>query len=124
MGFLSGITKAVAGITGKMNLPAGVAGVMSQALGKPMDQRQAFTAVLLATVAHVNEKPNFNLELEINDLWIHMSVLRNAEQTSSGVGGLLKDMAGTVSGMLNNALKMQFNEGVMKSLTAVIGAKK
>jgi hypothetical protein len=126
MSFMGNIAKTVGGIVGKMNLPAGIGGILSQAVGKPMDQRQAFTSVLLATVAHVNEKPNFNLELEINDLWIHLSVLRNAQQSSGsgGLGGILSGVGNSVSGLANAIVKAQFNDGVLKSLTALLGSGK
>lgn len=57
------------------------------------DDRAAFNAILLATVEHVSKKPNFNVQLEMNDLWIKLTNLRDdigkapAGSPSGGFGG-------------------------------------
>lgn len=58
-----------------LNLSATM-GQAVQALAVSGDQRAQFNAILMATVATVTKKPNFNLELEINDLWIRLGNLR------------------------------------------------
>ena len=59
----------------------------------PVDQRKAFSSILLATAAHVSHKPSFNFELEMNDLWTRLTNLRNEPELrlnpTAGIGGLL-----------------------------------
>ncbi len=56
------------------------------------DDRAAFKAILLATVEHVSKKPHFNCQLEMNDLWIKLTNLRDdiakADSGKSSGGGL------------------------------------
>ena len=110
------IAKAVSGIVGKMSLPGGVLSSLMRGLTGEVDQRQAFVSVLLATAAHVNQKKNFNLELEINDLWTHLTVLRG-QQPTGGVAGLLQTM-GVPSPFLPT-----FNEGITKALDGLLKTK-
>ena len=113
------ISRAVSGIVAKMQLPGGVLSALAQGLTNEIDQRQAFVSVLLAAAAHVNQKQNFNLELEINDLWNHLTALRS--QASSGQAGSIQAMSGL---MQQQASAMQqiaeFENGVKKSLESVL----
>lgn len=52
------------------------------------DQRQAFIAIMIATASHAGAKPNFNLELEINDLWTRLNNLKAESQASDAGTGL------------------------------------
>lgn len=77
------------------------------------DPRQAFTALLLATVTNVQKKPNFNLELEINDLLVHLDALRS-QQGAGGVGAVMQQMTSNLNmnltildGMLRTMNDMQ-----------------
>ncbi len=79
------------------------------------DQRQAFTALLLATVTNVQKKPNFNLELEINDLLVHLDALRS-QQGAGGLGAAMQQAMGNLNmnmtildGMLRTMNDMQQN---------------
>lgn len=85
----------LAGIIKGMNLPAQITGALRGLLGAT-DQRQAFVALLLATASNVQNKPNFNLELEINDLWTRIGALRNG---SPGMGGALGPLGQVVQAM-------------------------
>ncbi|WP_309643999.1 hypothetical protein [Phenylobacterium sp.] len=79
-----------------------------EALGKvPMaDSRKAFIAVLVATASSAGSKPNFNLELEMNDLWTRLQNLKTAAGPSSGgVGGIMAGALGPLQNMLGGALK-------------------
>ena len=72
------------------------------------DQRQAFIAVLVATAAGVGQKPNFNLEVEINDLWIRLGNLRQANSGPFGASGRLGGMLAPLTEMqsqLNGAMQ-------------------
>jgi hypothetical protein len=88
-GILSGVGKALQG----MKLPGGLMQRITSGQINP-DPRAQFNAVLLATVAHINEKPNFNFELEMNDLWTRLGNLRQEQgaaqqrQISSGLSTL------------------------------------
>jgi hypothetical protein len=116
-----GLNKVVAQAVGRMGLPSGIGGIISRALGQPIDQRQAFASILLATVAHVNQKPNFNLELEINDLWIHLTALKSAQSSSSVMSSAISGLGGSVGGMAQGVLKnMTLNENILKALSNVL----
>jgi hypothetical protein len=89
-----------------LNLPGG----LGQALmgdGSVKDQRAAFTAVLVATAAHVSQKPNFNLELEINDLWVRLGNLRQEQPKG-------------IAAMVNNALDPGVFQGLNKALEGLL----
>ena len=73
-------------IGGTLNVPGGIASKLGAIL-EGGDQRDAFNGILLATVAHVNNKSNFNLELEINELLIRVGNLRGA--SSGGIASLV-----------------------------------
>ena len=77
-----GIMKALKG----MNLPGMSPTVMSRLEAAP-DPRVQFNALLLTTVSHVSQKPNFNLELEINDLWTRLGVLKQEQAAAKAPGG-------------------------------------
>ena len=98
------IATTVLGITRKMQLPGGVLSSLTRGLNGEIDQRQAFVTVLLAAAAHVNQKKNFNLELEINDLWTHMTVLRNQQPTGGLAGFIRPGGASIFQGLFNDAL--------------------
>jgi hypothetical protein len=66
-------------------------GRVLQRVFESRDQRKAFIAVLLATSASVAQKPNFNIELELNDLWTRLSLLR-AESSGSPMAGVAQAM--------------------------------
>jgi hypothetical protein len=85
-----GISKIVQ----SMNLPGGIASALAGILGGG-DQRRQFIAVLLATAAHIENKPNFNYELEMNDLWIRLGNLRG--QSSGGALGQVVQAMGQLS---------------------------
>jgi hypothetical protein len=93
-------------ISGSLNVPGGIASKLGKIL-EGGDQRDAFNGILLATVAHVNNKSNFNIEVEINDLLIRLSNLRGAQGGLGGImtkisHGLFENIDKTMSGMLNN----------------------
>ncbi len=112
------IAKTISGIVGKMTLPGGVMGAMSRALSGGVDQRQAFVSLLLATATHANHKPNFNLELEINDLWTHLSVLKDQQSSGGGIGGVLQGVTGGLGGGGS-----MFNEGITKAIEGLLKSK-
>jgi len=112
--FGSGFNKVVSKAIGNMQLPVGVLGALTRGLTGSIDQRQAFTSVLLATVAHVNQKKNFNLELEINDLWIRLSNLRQAD-TGSPLGNIMTGVSNLINTGLNDHLKKSI-ESVLTTL--------
>ncbi|MCC6242916.1 MAG: hypothetical protein IT353_08745 [Gemmatimonadaceae bacterium] len=83
-GSLGSIKTSLASATKGLN----VSPIMQAAMGMIADsgdQRAAFNAILLATSATVANKPNFNLELEINDLWIRLGNLRNMAPAGGGL---------------------------------------
>lgn len=85
-GAIGNVSTSLASATKGLN----VSPIMQAAMGviaDAGDQRAAFNAILLATSATVANKPNFNLELEINDLWIRLGNLRNMP---AGGGGMSK----------------------------------
>lgn len=75
------------------------------------DQRKAFIAVMVATAAGVGQKPNFNLEVEINDLWIRLGSLRQAN--SDTFGGVNKGIGGMLTPLID--MQTQLN-GAMQAL--------
>ena len=94
------------------------------------DDRAAFKAILLATVEHVSKKPHFNCQLEINDLWIKLTNLRDdiakAEAGrstggagvfggSSGLGGIAG--VGSTVGSIAGSLPISLSPGI----TSVLG---
>ena len=93
--------------------------VMQQSLGTIADsgdQRAAFNAVLLATAANVDKKPNFNLELEINDLFIRLGNLRSMSsgpasafqgsmQTSKQIFGALNTLSANLDTAIQSIVK-------------------
>ncbi|MEO6340786.1 MAG: hypothetical protein ABIO39_12145 [Caulobacteraceae bacterium] len=111
-----GIAKTVSLAIGKMQLPGMVSSALSRGLTGEVNQRQAFVALLLATAAHVNEKKNFNLELEINDLWVHMGSMRSQQQASGGMGGMVQGL----HGVLHSSM---FNEGISKAIEGILKPK-
>ena len=79
---------------------------LSQKIGDMLDgpnQRNAFSALLVATAAAAQKKPNFNLELEINDLLVHLDALRR------------QGMASQLPGMLTQ-LNLMFFSGLMRTV--------
>jgi hypothetical protein len=96
-----GMGGAIGKIGGTLNLPGGIASKLSAIL-QGGDERDAFNGILLATVAHVNNKPNFNLELEINELLIRLGNLRGA--SSEGIGGALSQVARGLSENIDKAM--------------------
>ena len=79
---------------------------LTQKIGDMLDgpnQRNAFSALLVATAAAAQKKPNFNLELEINDLLVHLDGLRR------------QGMAAPFQGTLNQ-LNLMFFVGLVRSL--------
>lgn len=105
-----GISKIVQ----SMNLPGGIASALAGILGGG-DQRRQFIAVLLATAAHIENKPNFNYELEMNDLWIRLGNLRGQ---SSGGGAL--GQLGQAMGQMTNQIKM--SSEIMSKLSETMRA--
>lgn len=93
-----GIMKVLKG----MNLPGMSPGVMNRLEAAP-DPRVQFNALLLTTVSHVSQKPNFNLDLEINDLWTRLSVLKQEQAMAKAPGATLSSVAGAV-GEINQQL--------------------
>lgn len=84
----------------------GLTGDLSQKIGEMVDgpnQRNAFSALLVATAAAAQKKPNFNLELEINDLLVHLGALRRQ--------GMASSMQSTLT-----QLNLMFFVGLMRSL--------
>jgi hypothetical protein len=65
------------------------------------NQRAIFKATLLATVARVSKKPNFNLELEINDLFIKLGNLRGMN-TPDGSNSNTGDLFHTLSSAMKS----------------------
>jgi hypothetical protein len=63
-----------------------------QAVFEVRDQRKTFIAMLAATAASVAQKPNFNLEVELNDLWTRLTVLRG--DGGGPHGGMAKVLEG------------------------------
>ena len=75
---------------------------LSQKIGDMLDgpnQRNAFSALLVATAAAAQKKPNFNLELEINDLLVHLDALRRQRPST-----FVQDMVTNMNIMWFNAL--------------------
>ena len=102
---MGGITKAIGGVGGVSNSVSSVmrgmdiSSAMQAALhgiAESGDQRAAFNGILLASAANVMKKPNFNLEVEINDLMIRLGNLRGM-QSQSPMGAL-----GSPAGVLGN----------------------
>ena len=89
-----------------LNLPPGV---MQAAMGdgSVKDQRAAFTAILVATASNAAQKPNFNLEVEINDLWTRLGNLR--QEKPKGIGAIM-----------NKALDPRIFQGLNKSLEGIL----
>lgn len=87
-----------------LNLGPDMARVL-QRVFETRDQRKAFIAVLLATSASVAQKPNFNIEVELNDLWTRLSVLR-PESGASPMAGVAQALQGvsTAAQSIINAL--------------------
>ena len=86
---MGGVIKGVSNAAGPVMKGLDVSPIIQQAMGQIAqsgDQRAAFKAILLATAASVAKKPSFNLELEMNDLYIRLGNLRGAAQ-SAGMGG-------------------------------------
>lgn len=89
-----------------LNLPGIDAGVTGR-LANLTDPRLQFNAVLAATIANANKKPNFNLELEINDLWTRLGNLRQAQQPAGRMPGMgqmsqLSNMLGNIQQEVSN----------------------
>ncbi len=83
-GALGHIGASLASATKGLN---NISPIMQQALSQIAqsgDQRAAFNAILLATAANATKKPNFNLEVEINDLWIRLGNLRSTAPIPTG----------------------------------------
>jgi hypothetical protein len=99
-------------ILGNVNLPGGIGQVISGA--SAVDQRQAFIAVLLATAASAGQKQNFNLEVEINDLWTRLGNLRT-QSSAPGVGALLTKALSGVS---------ELNNGILRALQGTLNDKR
>lgn len=93
-GALGSISANLASVTKGMQLTPIMQQALSQ-IAQSGDQRAAFNAILLATAANVTKKPNFNLELEINDLWIRLGNLRSAQP--AGVGGVFANLGKTAA---------------------------
>ena len=95
---MNGIMKAIKG----MNLPGLSPTIMGKLEASP-DPRVQFNALLLTTVAHVSQKPNFNLELEINDLWTRLGSLRQEQAATKAPGTALSAAMGSL-GEINQQL--------------------
>lgn len=95
-----GAIKPAATVTRGMNLSPAIQAALDS-IAESGDQRAAFNAILLASVTNVAKKPHFNLELEINDLFVRLGNLRGmgaAPGTNplKGIGAAL----GNISSML------------------------
>jgi hypothetical protein len=94
-----------------LNLPGLTKGLMGD--GSVKDPRAAFAAILVATAADVGKKPNFNLELEINDLWTRLGNLRQQQQ--KGIGGALSAMTKQMESGIFQGLDKAL-EGLLKNM--------
>lgn len=99
----------IAGILKGLSLPEQINAALRGLLGAS-DQRQAFVALMLATATNVQNKPNFNLELEINDLWTRLGALRNG--SAGGMAGAM----GQASQLMNAMSHQQkaLNDAMMQ----------
>ena len=105
---MKGVARALKG----MNLPPGVLQNLAAGGAPAPDPRAEFNAVLLATVSHVNKKPNFNFELELNDLWTRLGVLKQEQAADAPLGlarmfGAFKDLDGQLGPLMTQLLKSQ-----------------
>ncbi len=93
---------SIAAALKNLNLGPDMARVL-QRVFETRDQRKAFIAVLLATSASVAQKPNFNIEVELNDLWTRLSVLRSETGGSpmAGIAQALKGVSGAAQSIIN-----------------------
>lgn len=103
-----GIMKALKG----MNLPGMSPTIMGRLEAAP-DPRVQFNALLLTTVSHVSQKPNFNLELEINDLWTRLGVLKQEQAAAKAPGAAMSSVMGSL-GEINQQLTKVL-ESMLKS---------
>ena len=73
------------------------------------DQRKAYVAVLMAAAAGATKKPNFKIELEMNDLWTSLSVLKLSNPVGAapmaGIGQALQGAFGGITKVLDDILK-------------------
>jgi hypothetical protein len=102
---MGGIGKSIGVVTKGLN----VSPIMQSAFGSIADagdQRAAFNAIMLATAANALKKPNFNLEVEINDLNVRLGNLRGMS-SGQGLGGLAQQLGNATSilGSLDSAMK-------------------
>ena len=85
------------------------------------DQRHAYVAALTAAAASASQKPNFNIEVEINDLWIALTNIKDAGRTQplsgalSGPGALLSGIGiqldRTLGQLLQNVQSLPMSPG-------------
>lgn len=105
------IGKTVASVVGSLNLPGGMLSALGQI--SVADQQKAFIAVLTATSANAAGKQSFNLETEINDLWVRLNNLKQAGSPS----GSLADLQGVMS---SQGAAMNILSGVSTQLSNVL----
>ena len=103
---MGGVSKSIDAVTRGLNLSP----IMQQAAGaiaNSGDQRAAFNAILLATTASVERKPNFNLEVEINDLNVRLGNLRgmSSAASASSMRKPLKQFSTQILGTLDAAIR-------------------
>jgi len=96
---------------GKLMGGAMLSPAMLEALGKvPVaDSRKAFIAVLVATAANAGSKPNFNLDLEMNDLWTRLQNLKSASPSGGGMATIMGSALIPLQTMLDGAMKAMIN---------------
>ena len=98
---MGGVTGNIGGAVKGLGL--GNIGVSLEKVLQGRDQRAAFNAILLATVAHGSKKPNFSLELEINDLMVRLGNLRSMSSVSGvfgNLGVLLQDVDSSMKSLI------------------------
>lgn len=82
------------------------------------DTGAAFNAILLATVDRVNGKPNFNLELEINDLLVKLGNLRDPAMPAVGPSGASGEISGKVQATMKSIADMLASQGAVLKAAA------
>ena len=106
---MGGVTKRIGNTAGGIvnDLGFGGIGSIGVTLEKVLqggDQRAAFNAILLATVAHGSKKPSFNLEVEINDLMVRLGNLRGLSSVSGALGNVGALYQG-IDSLINSLIK-------------------
>ena len=98
MGFLGNIGKQLGGSITRI-----LTGPQMDAFQNALvtDHRKAFVTILMAAAADASKKPNFNLELEMNDLWTSLTVLKQSKPAGlPNLSGMLGSLGGTASGLV------------------------